>query len=222
MISELESYGIPVARHLLVDEMRAMVRQHRSPVRTADEMEEVEEKSILAKMRTMKREELVEECMGRDIEVTPKMIRGDLMMALRAWFREAGTAQTVLNFGRYTGMTFEEVVQKHQSYVDWVVKEMKKSQDVSPELEQFGIWIEKMKGEPLIEASPTISVTQTQGSSTSSSSTPNNPSMADLQKAMLEMKLELDKLKEEKKESCQKNTMCSNSSLGSFTQVDQP
>jgi hypothetical protein len=126
LISELESYGIPVARHLLVDEMRAMVRQHRSPVRTADEMEEVEEKSILAKMRTMKREELVKECEGHDIEVTPNMIRGDLMMALRAWFREAGTAQTVLNFGRYTGMTFEEVVQKHQSYVDWVVKEMKK------------------------------------------------------------------------------------------------
>ena len=218
MISELNSLGIPVARNLLVDELRAMVRQHRTPVRAADEMEEVEEKSILAKMRSMKKEELERECMARHIEVNPKMVKGDLMIALRAWFRDAGTAQTVINFGRYSKMTFEEVLQNQPGYAEWVVKEMK-SQDVSPELEQFGIWIEKMKGEPLIEVNPTISVTQMQGSSVSSSSTPN-PSMADIQKAMLEMKLDLDKLKEEKKkESCKKD---SNSSLGSFTQVDPP
>jgi len=63
------------------------------------------------------------------------------MRDLRKWLGQQEVGPRTMSFGKYKGLTFEEVLREDPDYAKWVVGKVEKSSDPSDNLRAFARWV---------------------------------------------------------------------------------
>ena len=104
-----------------------------------------EEDSKLPKNMTgMKRADLQRECTERDIHFTEHETRGSMMRKIREQVEaeKGGRSESIMGFGKFADLTYEEVAESHPAYVKWARETVKEEGfATSAKLRKFVTWV---------------------------------------------------------------------------------
>ena len=98
----------------------------------------------------MKKAALQHECTERNIDFTEHETRGSLMRKIREKVEteKGGKGESLMGFGKFADMTYEEVAQSHPAYAKWVVETVKEEGPVSHvKLRKFVTWLNNKAAE---------------------------------------------------------------------------
>lgn len=107
---------------------------------------------LVNSMAKWRKEKLVEECARLNILVGDNDTKGTLLGKIRVHLRmeEDTNATDRYPIGRYGGLTYQQIMDKHPAYCAWVVATEKNRESegnsCSPELTRFAKWIMADKG----------------------------------------------------------------------------
>jgi hypothetical protein len=138
---ELQKAGYKTDSQWSLQEVRQMIKDWRveqgllKPTSTDDP----------TKAMKMSKDKLYEECLRLGLDPGKKPIVGIMHSLLRLHHENATDGQTVMGFGKYSLMTFEEVLQEQESYVTWALKEVSESQSPGFGLTRFCKWVHRTK-----------------------------------------------------------------------------
>ena len=105
-------------------------------------------------MTRMKKADLQRECTERHIHFTEHETRGSMMRKIREKVEaeKGGQGGSVMGFGKFSDMTYEEVAENHPAYAKWALETVKEEGQASHwKLRKFVTWLntkvaEKDKG----------------------------------------------------------------------------
>ena len=95
-------------------------------------------------MTGMKKAALQRECTERNIDFTEHETRGSLMRKIREKVEteKGGKGDSLMGFGKFADMTYEEVAQNHPAYAKWVLETVKEEGQAShAKLRKFVTWL---------------------------------------------------------------------------------
>ena len=105
----------------------------------------VEEDSKLPKSMTrMKKADLHHECTERNLHFTEHETRGSMMRKIRekVEVEKGGKGGSVMGFGKFSELTYEEVAEQHPAYVKWALETVKEEGQASDaKLRKFVTWL---------------------------------------------------------------------------------
>lgn len=133
-VLELSQRNFPMKASLSVIELRALVKESRVEEGLACNS------CPMVSFRKMQKAELVEACLERSIVMKSGATVGDMLLALRDWYINSGSDDAELDFGRHKGLTYRQVLAKHQQYVANSMQVYKVTEDCPLQLERFVRW----------------------------------------------------------------------------------
>ena len=136
MMAELQARDIPIPEGCSVDEVRALLKANRVS-------RGVQKKVLVDPMKEFQKmtvDQLNEECLSRDIHMPHRANKGKKLLQLRHWTENNATGNTLMQFGQYQHLTFEEVLQKKPEYVQWA----KDQTEPSMLMRRFLKWVTKI------------------------------------------------------------------------------
>ena len=129
LVTELESYQVPVHPQWTVPEIRQSLieqREIRFPRGEANPA---------TGLTKLKLEELLTKAAELEITVPAKPTRGVLLKLIREAVQPPG--DHVMTFGKYRSWLYKEVP---ESYMDWSIREVRANSNASPDLKLFAKW----------------------------------------------------------------------------------
>ena len=150
LIAELERQSIPIPVGANTDEVRALLKANRATrgiqkLKIGDPMKEFQKMNVDA---------LNEECLSRNIDMPPRSSKGEKLIQLRIWMERNSDSTTLLNYGKYSHLTYEEVYQRYPEYIQWT----KEQEEPSWQMKRFLNWVLKVTADPskIQEADPMV------------------------------------------------------------------
>ena len=95
-------------------------------------------------MTRMKKAALQRECTERNLHFTEHETRGSMMRKIREKVEaeKGGKYGSVMGFGKFSDMTYEEVAEQHPAYVKWALETVKEEGQASDaRLKRFATWL---------------------------------------------------------------------------------
>ena len=130
-----------------------------SPAWNADELKQIIEENLFPKNETaaqramkgissMKKEQLIAKAAEVGAHTTPGMTNASLKLSIRQAVLMKSTPEPTdfMGFGKYSSLTYQEVLSQYPSHAEWVQKEAKDNTGSSWELVRFALWLNGMKG----------------------------------------------------------------------------
>ncbi|CAK8992683.1 unnamed protein product [Durusdinium trenchii] len=105
--------------------------------------------NLVKEINNAKLGELRSMCQARQIEHPAKATVGELRLMLKSWLIHSGNNETLIDFGKYKGMSFMEVAQHDPGYLSWAQAEVGNSDTADWRLRQLASWAERMEHNPL-------------------------------------------------------------------------
>ncbi|CAK9006036.1 Retrovirus-related Pol polyprotein from transposon RE1 (Retro element 1) (AtRE1) [Includes: Protease RE1 [Durusdinium trenchii] len=105
--------------------------------------------NLVKEINNAKLGELRSMCQARQIEHPAKATAGELRLMLKSWLIHSGNNETLIDFGKYKGMSFMEVAQHDPGYLSWAQAEVGNSDTADWRLRQLASWAERMEHNPL-------------------------------------------------------------------------
>ena len=109
-----------------------------------DLLEEEEGNKLPKGMTGMKKADLQRECRERYINFTEHETRGSMMRKIREQVEveKGGKSGSIMGFGKFADLTYEEVAENHPAYVKWACETVKEEGfATSAGLRKFVMWV---------------------------------------------------------------------------------
>ena len=195
----LSNKGIQINPKWSLTELREVVKEHQGSIEKVKTAEDP-----MSNYQTLKAWQLIEKCNSFNLAMSSKPTRGECLLRLRDYHEQQCNGETVMGFGQFKNLTFEEISQKHESYCQWAMKEYQvQGGQCNYRMAWFVQWLAQVKDSHLPQEAPEIEGQNEKENNPSqpraSSSSPASPMMAQLEEMSQEIKdlrLELSELKE--------------------------
>ena len=105
--------------------------------------------NLVKEINNAKLGELRSMCQARQIEHPAKATAGELRLMLKSWLIHSGNNETLIDFGKYKGMSFMEVAQHDPGYLNWAQAKVGNSDTADWRLRQLASWAERMEHNPI-------------------------------------------------------------------------
>ncbi|CAK9091992.1 unnamed protein product [Durusdinium trenchii] len=105
--------------------------------------------NLVKEINNAKLGELRSMCQARQIEHPAKATVGELRLMLKSWLIHSGNNETLIDFGKYKGMSFMEVAQHDPGYLNWAQAKVGNSDTADWRLRQLASWAERMEHNPI-------------------------------------------------------------------------
>ena len=195
----LSNKGLKINPKWSLTELREVVKEHQGSIKqgktAADPM---------TNYQTLKVLQLIEKCNSLNLAMSSKPTRGECLLCLRDYHEQQCNGETVMGFGQFKNLTFEEVFQNQESYCQWAKKEYQ-TQDgkCNYRMAWFVQWLIRVEDCHLPQEAPEVKVQNEKeinpSQSRASSSSPASPTMTQFERMSQEIKelrLELLELKD--------------------------
>ena len=195
----LSNKGLQLNPKWSLTELREVVKEHQGSIEKANTAEDP-----MTNYQTLKAWQLIEKCNSFNLAMSPKPTRGECLLRLRDYHEQQCNSETVMGFGQFKNLTFEEVFQQHESYCQWATKEYHvQGGQCNYRMVWFAQWLARVKDCHLPKEAPEIEVQNEKEINPSQprarSKSPASPMMAQLEEMSQEIKdlrLELSELKD--------------------------
>ncbi|CAE7171651.1 unnamed protein product, partial [Symbiodinium pilosum] len=136
--TELASFGQVIPTGMTVPELRIWVRQVREQHGYASSRTNRDELMVKIHRANLRETQDLAKEMG--VPFPSKVTMGEIKIRLRQEYMTTAPSNTVIDFGKHKGLSYEEIIITNPSYSTWAVGECMKKGDADHRLVMFAFW----------------------------------------------------------------------------------